>query len=186
MFEHIPPELKPILEELLYALVGVLGLYITRFFHEAGNRAKAEAKVVEASIPTERLSALKDFLTFAVKESEQLGVTKQILNESKVLRDHAIEKAQVFLDGLGWKIDASLVESVLESLILDGVHKGEASSLLQGEPLKPYGYAQGGFTGTGTSTNLKELQDKLASLGDPGQAIVNINVTNADPTTTSS
>lgn len=86
---------------------------------------KTKAVKTETKLDDNILDFLERLAIVAVQASEQLGVSKQILNDAKTKREFAISSVQNNLDSLGVTgISVKLITDFIESAVLQGVQKG--------------------------------------------------------------
>ncbi len=118
---EINPALNSALQSILIILanllIALIGYFTWRF-----------TQWVEAKKQDTQWGMLLQLAITAVQSVEQSSLNGVIVADANVMKEAAINQLQILADAKGIKVDVAMMSAVIESLIIQGIHKGTAQT----------------------------------------------------------
>lgn len=116
--------LQTSLIQFFQAALGLIVVFVGYLSAVYGQKAQAAKEQLKAKIGSDNWETGKTIVETLVKSAQQKGIIGEIENDAQSKKDHVLEEAQKIFSNLGINFDVQTIEHMLESAIIDGVHKG--------------------------------------------------------------
>lgn len=122
-------DFSPALQQLIQALLSLLVVLV-------GYATFKVARYIQSKQTDTKWALLTTAVEAAVQAIEQMANKGQLPIDPAALKAKAVEMAQQFADSHGIKVDVGMIEMLIESALLKGVHQPVDFTTLGAAPLK--------------------------------------------------